>query len=229
MDGNLDTPRAAPVLILLGPPGAGKGTQARMLEERFGLVQLSTGDLLRAAVRDGTEAGLRARPIMEAGGLVPDALVLDILAERLVQPDCAGGVVLDGFPRTTGQAEALEAALAAEGRRVGLVVSLEVDDARMVQRVAGRFTCAGCGEGYHDQFKRPAVADTCDRCGGTEMTRRADDTAATAMSRLDAYHAQTAPLAAHYEGRGVLRRVDAMRQINVVGDEIADHVARETA
>ena len=208
----------APVVILLGPPGAGKGTQARMLEEDFGLVQLSTGDLLRGAVRAGTEAGLAAKAVMDAGGLVSDEIVIAVLAERLNAPDLAKGIILDGFPRTKAQAEALDRLLAARGQRVTAAISLDVDDAAMVARVAGRFTCAGCGEGYHDDFKRPAVAGTCDRCGGTDFTRRADDNADTARERLRAYHAQTAPLIAHYDAAGVLTRVDAMVSIASVRD-----------
>jgi adenylate kinase len=228
MDG-ATKPATAPVVILLGPPGAGKGTQARMLEEKFGLVQLSTGDLLRGAVAAGTEAGLRAKSVMEAGGLVDDEIVLAILGDRLAQPDCAKGVVLDGFPRTTAQAEALDVSLQASGQRIDTVISLEVDDVKMVQRISGRFTCGACGEGYHDQFKAPAVAGICDKCGGTDMKRRSDDNAATVMSRLDAYHAQTAPLIGYYDARGVLRRVDAMQGIDAVAAEIADMVATETA
>jgi adenylate kinase len=222
-------PTTPPVYILLGPPGAGKGTQARMLEDRFGLVQLSTGDLLRRAVAEGTDAGRVARPIMEAGGLVTDEIVLSILAERLAQPDCARGVVLDGFPRTTVQAEALDAALGASGQRIDKAISLEVDDAAMVARISGRFTCAACGEGYHETGKAPQKAGTCDRCGGTEMLRRADDKAETVASRLAAYHGQTAPLIDYYLGRDVLERIDSMREIKVIGDEIAKVMARETA
>ncbi len=169
----------APVLILLGPPGAGKGTQARMLEEDFGLIQLSTGDLLRAAVASGSDAGLKAKAVMEAGQLVSDDIVLAILKDRMAEPDVAKGVILDGFPRTAGQAAALDALLADAGQRVTAAISLEVDDAAMVARVAGRYTCAACGEGYHDQFKQPATAGTCDKCGGTEFKRRADDNAET--------------------------------------------------
>lgn len=217
---------AAPaVVILLGPPGAGKGTQARMLEERFGLVQLSTGDLLRAAVAAGTNAGRAAKAVMEAGGLVPDDIVLAILKERMAAPDVSRGVILDGFPRTAGQAGALDALLAAEGRRVGVAISLEVDDEAMVGRVAGRFTCATCGEGYHDEFKQPATAGVCDRCGGTAFRRRADDNAGTVRERLKAYHAQTAPLIAHYRGKGVLRTVDAMAGIPEVGTALQALVA----
>ena len=203
----------APVLILLGPPGAGKGTQARMLEEDFGLIQLSTGDLLRAAVASGSEAGKRARAVMEAGGLVSDDIVLAILHDRMAQPDVARGIILDGFPRTAGQAAALDSLLAASNQKITAAISLEVDDAAMVGRVAGRSTCASCGEGYHDAFKRPAQAGVCDNCGGTEFKRRADDNAETVRDRLTAYHAQTAPLISYYEGKGVLERVDAMGDI----------------
>jgi adenylate kinase len=215
MDGTTVT-TTPPVLILLGPPGAGKGTQARMLEERFGLVQLSTGDLLRAAVAAGTEAGLRAKAVMEAGDLVSDEIVLAILEDRLAEEDCAKGVILDGFPRTTVQAQALDALLTGTGQQINAAVSLEVVDEAMVERVSGRFTCAACGEGYHDAFKQPAARGVCDKCGGTDMKRRADDTAETVRSRLGAYHAQTAPLIAFYEGRGQLARVDAMGPINEI-------------
>jgi adenylate kinase len=215
----------APVLILLGPPGAGKGTQARMLEEDFGLVQLSTGDLLRAAVAEGTEAGRKARAVMEAGQLVSDEIVLAILKDRMARPDVARGIILDGFPRTAGQAAALDALLAEAGREVTAAISLEVDDEAMVERVAGRYTCAACGEGYHDRFKLPAVAGTCDKCGGTEMKRRADDNATTVRERLRAYHAQTAPLITYYEGKGVLQRVDAMGAIGDIRAALAALVA----
>lgn len=201
------------VLILLGPPGAGKGTQARMLEEDFGLVQLSTGDLLRAAVAAGTEAGKKAKAVMEAGQLVSDEIVLAILKDRMAQPDVTRGIILDGFPRTAGQAGALDALLADSGQKVNAAISLEVDDEAMVGRVAGRYTCADCGEGYHDQFKQPAKAGTCDKCGGTTFKRRADDNAETVRERLKAYHAQTAPLIAYYEDKGVLHRIDAMGAI----------------
>ena len=208
------------VLILLGPPGAGKGTQARMLQQDFGLVQLSTGDLLRAAVKAGTEAGQRAKAVMEAGGLVSDDIVLAILRDRMAEPDTARGVILDGFPRTPGQAEALDALLAEQGASVSAAISLEVEDAAMVERVAGRYTCARCGEGYHDRFKTPAVAGVCDACGSTEFTRRADDNAETVKARLEAYHAQTAPLIDHYDGLGVLKRVDAMGDITTIAADL---------
>lgn len=208
------------VLILLGPPGAGKGTQARILEERFGLVQLSTGDLLRAAVAAGTEAGRAAQAVMAAGGLVSDAIVLAILKDRMAEPDTAQGVILDGFPRTTGQAQALDDLLAGQGQAITAAIALEVDDAAMVERVAGRYTCGTCGEGYHDSFKRPVAAGTCDHCGGTEFKRRADDNAETVGARLAAYHEQTAPLIAYYAGRGVLARTDAMQPIAQVTEDL---------
>lgn len=217
------------VLILLGPPGAGKGTQARMLEEDFGLVQLSTGDLLRAAVAAGTEAGGRAKAVMEAGQLVSDDIVLAILKDRMAAPDVAKGIILDGFPRTAGQAAALDGLLEAAGQKVTAAVSLEVDDEAMVGRVAGRFTCAACGEGYHDEFKQPAVAGACDKCGGTAFKRRADDNAETVRERLKAYHAQTAPLIAHYEGQGVLQRVDAMGSIADIRAALSAIVTRVAA
>lgn len=228
MDGSTH-PQTAPVLILLGPPGAGKGTQARMLQEKFGLVQLSTGDLLRAAVAAGSKAGLEAKAVMAAGGLVSDATVLAVLSDRLADPDCAGGVVLDGFPRTTGQAEALDAMLSASGQRINAAIALDVDSVKMVLRIAGRFTCADCGEGYHDSFKPTRIEGLCDACGSTKMTRRADDNAQTVMSRLDAYQAQTEPLIAYYDAKGTLQRVDAMQDIGTIGQSIAKIVSTVTA
>ncbi|WP_170528315.1 adenylate kinase [Ruegeria arenilitoris] len=204
------------VLILLGPPGAGKGTQARMLEQKFGLVQLSTGDLLRAAVAAGTEAGKAAKAVMEAGDLVSDDIVIAILRDRIAEPDCARGVILDGFPRTTVQAEALDKLLAENGQKVNAAISLEVEDAEMVTRISGRYTCAMCGEGYHDQYKQPKLDGVCDKCGSTEFSRRADDNAETVASRLEAYHEQTAPLIDYYKDRGVLRKLDAMGQIDQI-------------
>ncbi|OOY19160.1 adenylate kinase [Thioclava sp. DLFJ5-1] len=217
------------VLILLGPPGAGKGTQARMLEETFGLVQLSTGDLLRAAVSQGTEAGLAAKAVMEEGGLVSDEIVLAILQDRMAEPDVAKGVILDGFPRTAGQAAALDRLLEESGQSVTAAISLEVDDEAMIARVAGRYTCAKCGEGYHDEFKQPEVAGVCDKCGGTEFKRRADDNAETARARLEAYHAQTAPLIAHYKALGVLEEIEAMGSIDEIASGLGSIVKRVSA
>lgn len=217
------------VLILLGPPGAGKGTQARMLEEDFGLVQLSTGDLLRAAVSQGTEAGKQAKAVMEAGQLVSDDIVLAILKDRMAQPDVSRGIILDGFPRTAGQAAALDSLLDGVGQKVTAAISLEVDDEAMVGRVAGRYTCGTCGEGYHDEFKQPAHAGTCDKCGGTAFKRRADDNAETVRERLKAYHAQTAPLIAYYDGKGVLEKIDAMGAIAAIRIGLARIVTRVSA
>ena len=212
------------VLILLGPPGAGKGTQARMLEKQFGLVQLSTGDLLRAAVAAGTPAGQAADEVMKSGALVSDQIVIDILRDRLSEPDCASGVILDGFPRTDVQAEALDSLLAENGQKINAAISLEVDDTAMIERVAGRYTCADCGEGFHDSFKIPTQAGVCDGCGSTDMKRRADDNSETVGGRLIAYHAQTAPLISYYEGKGALQRVDAMGPIDTIGASLSNVV-----
>ncbi len=228
MDGS-NHPETAPVLILLGPPGAGKGTQARVLQEKFGLVQLSTGDLLRGAVAAGTKAGKEAKAVMEAGGLVSDSIVLEVLSDRLSEPDCAAGVVLDGFPRTTGQAEALDEMLAVSGQKINAAIALEVDNVKMVLRIAGRFTCGDCGEGYHDTFKPTTTDGVCDGCGSTNMTRRADDNAQTVMSRLDAYQLQTEPLISYYDAKGALSRVDAMGDIEAIGQSIAQIVSKVTA
>ncbi|MGI9369453.1 MAG: adenylate kinase [Ruegeria sp.] len=213
------------VLILLGPPGAGKGTQARMLEDKFGLVQLSTGDLLRAAVAAGTEAGKAAKAVMEAGELVSDEIVIAILRDRLTEPDCARGVILDGFPRTTVQAKALDALLTETGQKINAAISLEVEDAEMVTRISGRYTCAGCGEGFHDQFKKPTVEGKCDKCGKSEFNRRADDNAETVASRLTAYHEQTAPLIAYYQAHGSLKTLDAMGQIQDIARDLESIVS----
>lgn len=219
-------PVKAPVLILLGPPGAGKGTQARRLQDRFGLVQLSTGDLLRGAVAAGTPAGKAAKDVMEAGGLVSDEIVIAVLRDRLEAPDVASGVILDGFPRTVAQAEALDAMLTETGQKIDAAISLEVDDAEMVTRISGRYTCANCGEGYHDRFKTPAKVGVCDKCGGKDMTRRADDSAETVASRLEAYHAQTAPLIAYYGEKGSLKRLNAMGNIENIAAGMAAIVER---
>ncbi len=207
-------------LILLGPPGAGKGTQANRLEEARGLVQLSTGDMLRAAVAADTAVGRKAKPIMEAGKLVPDVVLVALIAERISQPDVAGGFILDGFPRTTAQAEALDAMLAEKGLKLDSVIEMEVDDAALTERITGRFTCAKCGAGYNDRFKPTKVAGVCDRCGGTEFNRRADDNAETVTARLRAYHDQTAPLLPYYRAKGVLRQVDGMADMDAVAEQI---------
>lgn len=207
-------------IILLGPPGAGKGTQARILMEREGMVQLSTGDMLRAAVAADTEVGRKAKAVMEAGQLVSDDIVIGVVSDRLDAPDVKQGVIFDGFPRTVAQAEALDALLAEKGMELDAVVSMEVDDDALVDRVSGRFTCAKCGEGYHDTHKRPAREGVCDKCGSTEFKRRADDNAETVRERLNAYHAETAPLIDYYRAHGKLRTVDGMADINDVTAQI---------
>ena len=207
-------------LILLGPPGAGKGTQAKRIEARYGLVQLSTGDMLRAAVAAGSEVGRKAKAIMDAGALVPDDVVVAIIAARINEPDCANGFILDGFPRTIAQAEALDAMLAEGNARIDHVIELAVDDAALIERISGRFSCARCGAVYHDTFKRPKVEGVCDVCGGTEFIRRDDDRAEAVKARLEAFHAQTAPLLPYYRAKGVLATVDGMAPIDAVSRQI---------
>lgn len=204
-------------LILLGPPGAGKGTQAARLQQDHGIVQLSTGDMLRSAVSAGTEVGLQAKEIMEAGGLVSDDIMVRMISERLDEPDCANGFILDGFPRTVVQAEALDAMLDDKHLDLQHVVQLTVDDAVLIARVEGRYSCAACNANYHDRFRRPRIEGVCDACGGTEFKRRPDDNAETMKSRLEAFFAQTAPILPYYEGRGILRKIDGMGSMDAVG------------
>ena len=207
-------------LILLGPPGAGKGTQAKRLEQKYGLVQLSTGDMLRAAVASGSALGRQAEQVMEAGQLMPDDIIIGMIAERIDRPDTKKGIILDGFPRTTAQAKALDQMLAERGLNLDLVIEVRVDDAVLVERISGRFACAKCGAGYHDLYQRPKVEGRCDRCGSAEFVRRPDDNAETVKARLAAYHAQTAPILPYYADRGVLRSVDGMADIATVAGEI---------
>lgn len=216
------------IVILLGPPGAGKGTQAQTLAKTRGIVQLSTGDMLRAAVKAGTEVGKQADAIMKAGGLVSDDIVIRIIADRIQQLDCANGFLLDGFPRTLPQAAGLDVLLDKLGKPLDVVVEMKVDDGVLIDRITGRFTCAKCGEGYHDTFRKPKVEDTCDNCGGHEFSRRADDNAETVRSRLMAYYRETAPLIGYYFAKGKLKSIDGMakideveRQLNAVLDAAA--------
>jgi adenylate kinase len=208
-------------IVLLGPPGAGKGTQAKRLEKLRGLKQLSTGDMLRAAVAAGTPLGLQAKQVMEAGQLVRDDLMVAMLEQRISEPDCAKGFILDGFPRTVQQAEALDAMLARSGHgQIDRVIELAVDEPALIKRIAGRFECAKCGEGYHDAFKPTKVQGVCDRCGGKEFLRRPDDRPEAVQVRLDAYRRQTAPILPYYQSRGLLRRVDGMATPDAVATEI---------
>jgi adenylate kinase len=203
-------------IILLGPPGAGKGTQAKLLELGRDMKQLSTGDMLRAAVAAGSEVGLKAKAIMDRGDLVSDEVILAVVGERMNQPDIRAGVVFDGFPRTPAQAEALDGMLAARGQKVDAVIEMKVEDEELVKRISGRFTCAACGKGYHDSFDRPKKDGICDVCGGSKFTRRADDNEKTVRDRLNVYNKQTAPLVNYYAKRGNLHSVDGMADIKVV-------------
>jgi adenylate kinase len=207
-------------IVLLGPPGGGKGTQARRLEETHGWVQLSTGDILRRAITDGTPLGQRVKAILDAGKLVSDEEIMGVISERLDQPDCVNGFVLDGVPRTTGQAEALEALLASKGTPLDAVVELKVPDERLLERITGRFFCAHCGANYHERFHPPEKQGVCDYCGHNEFTRRSDDAPETVKDRLATYHAMTEPLLPFYESRGLLQRLDGTLEMDAVTAEM---------
>jgi len=209
-------------LILIGPPGGGKGTQARFLQDVYGIVQLSTGDMLRAAVTCGTKLGNKARLVMDVGGLVSDDIIVSMIAERIDKSDCANGFILDGFPRTLAQAEALDALFCEKCLVLDAVLLVRVPDERLVERITGRFTCEDCGEGYHDMHKRPKTDDLCDVCGGEDFLRRADDNKETVNARLVAYHEQTAPIIPFYAAKGLLKVVNGDQDMNAVTAELKE-------
>lgn len=212
-------------IILLGPPGAGKGTQAQRLVERHGMRQLSTGDMLRAAVKAGTPVGLQAKSVMERGELVSDEIVSAIIGDELDAMGRNAGAIFDGYPRTTAQAVSLDALLAERGRKLDHVIELDVDEDALVERITGRFTCASCGKGYHDRFEQPKVSGACDKCGSTEFKRRPDDNEQTVRTRMEEYRAKTAPILPVYEARGIISRVDGMAEIDQVTAAIETIVA----
>lgn len=212
-------------LILLGPPGAGKGTQAKEIERRHRMIQLSTGEMLRATIASGSDLGRQIKQIVDAGALVPDDIMIRMIAARIEQPDCGNGFILDGFPRTRAQAEALDRMLAEKGLKLDHVIDMAVDAEVLTTRISGRFNCAKCGAGYHDEFQRPRKEGVCDYCGSTEFTRRSDDRPETVRARLVAYEKQTAPLLPYYREKGLLRQVDAMAPIGEVTRQIESVLA----
>lgn len=214
-------------LILLGPPGAGKGTQSKRLEQTHGLVQLATGDMVRKAIASGSELGRRMKAIYDAGSLVPDDIIIDMIGERIDAPDTARGFILDGFPRTVPQAEALDAMLARHGRRLDHVILMEVDESVLIDRLSGRFSCPQCGATYHEQLNRPRAAGECDNCGPVNFLRRADDRPEALATRFAAYRNQTAPILPYYRTRGILRTVDGMADIDEVTRQIEAVLAGE--
>ena len=212
------------ILILLGPPGAGKGTQAARIKEKYRIAHLSTGEMLREAIAADTEIGKHAKSVIDAGQLVSDDIMIRLVEERTSQSDCARGFLLDGFPRTVAQAEALDELLARKGLNLDGVVELAVDDDALIERISGRYACANCGAGYHDSFQKPAVEGVCDRCGCKDFTRRSDDTAEAVRTRLTSYHGQTAPLLPYYGEKGVLKTVDGMGAIDDVTRQIFEEI-----
>lgn len=208
------------ILILLGPPGAGKGTQATRIKEKYNIAHLSTGDMLRGAIAAGTEVGKQAKSVMDEGKLVSDDIIIRLVEERTEDPDCAKGFLLDGFPRTVAQAEALDGLLDRKGLSLAAALELAVDDEALIERISGRYSCSSCGAGYHDKFQKPKTEGICDSCGSEEFSRRSDDTAEAVRTRLGSYHSQTAPLLPYYRNKGVLRTVDGMGEIDEVTSQI---------
>ncbi len=216
-------------IVLLGPPGAGKGTQAKRIEKALGLVQLSTGDMLRAAVAAGTDVGKQAKAVMEAGKLVSDDILIAMISERIGEPDCKNGFILDGFPRTVAQAEALDKMLAQRGLKLDHVIEMQVDDAALVERISGRFSCKDCGAVYHDKTRPTKASGKCDSCGSANLVRRPDDKAETVAARLKAYHEQTAPIIPYYRTKGTLKALDGMAEMDVVTGLIAKVLGKPIA
>ncbi len=211
-------------LIFLGPPGAGKGTQAKILEQKYNLIQLSTGDMLREAIAKKTDIGLKVEKIISEGKLVSDDIMVAIISDRIDQADCQNGFILDGFPRTEAQAEALELMLKEKGKTLDGVLRLIVDEDALVQRICGRFTCANCGEGYHDSFKPTQTNGVCDKCGSTDFKRRPDDNETSIRTRLTAYNEQTAPIIPFYEAQSLVYEIDGMAEIDTVSKEVLNTV-----
>ncbi len=208
-------------IILIGPPGAGKGTQARKIEERYGAVQLSTGDMLRETIKGGGELGEDLKKILDSGQLVPDELMIEMISKRIQMPDCEHGFILDGFPRTVTQAKSLEKMLEDANKKLDAVIKIDVDEEDLVERITGRFTCGECGEGYHDIFKKPAKANVCDNCGAVDsFKRRSDDNEDAIRTRLKAYHGQTAPILPFYKEKGMLKTVDGRESMESVTAQI---------
>jgi adenylate kinase len=209
-------------IVLLGPPGSGKGTQAKRIERSRGIPHLATGDMLRAATASGTELGLRVKSIMDSGQLVPDGIIIEMIAARIAEPDCHDGFVLDGFPRTVPQAEALDGMLAQRGLRLDHVILIEVDEAALIDRLAGRFTCAKCGASYHERYNRPQTDGICGKCGSRDFIRRPDDRPEAVAARFEVYRGQTEPILPYYRARALMRVVDGMAGIDEVTQRIEE-------